>query len=237
MMKIILILGVLLQLCVFAESQENEYKGITDPFGDPTQFEFAEEEKEDKEFFHLSRYLMFGLDLGVNIFTGGLGATVQPGFSLGGKVIYFFDRMLTLEVGFHYAYHLDDIRFSNSSFIDIGTTLMSTNLGMRYYFDVRNAPKVIALANPYLAAGGLMVVRGQTLIQNTSGLPATSGSDTSFGAYGGGGVEFPLYKKNIYMGIDVRYNFIVFPDESTIVQSFSRGGDVFSSHVTLTYSF
>ena len=51
--------------------------GVSDPFGDPTNYEFQEDEKEDKEFFHLGRYVMFGVDLGAGIYTGGLGATTR----------------------------------------------------------------------------------------------------------------------------------------------------------------
>ena len=58
-------LSVVSPTSAFAESQGSDYKGISDPFGDPTAYEFAEDEKADKEFIHLGRCLMLGNDFGL----------------------------------------------------------------------------------------------------------------------------------------------------------------------------
>src|SRR5262249_30149836 len=82
-----------------AESQSNgDYKGVTDPFGDPSNYEFSEDEKEDKEFFHLGRYVMLGADVGIGAFTGGLGRTANPGLYIGAHMMYFFDKSIAFEI-------------------------------------------------------------------------------------------------------------------------------------------
>lgn len=225
-----------------AESQSNDYKGITDPFGDPANYEFAEDERDDKEFFHLGRYLMLGVDMGMAMFTGGLGRSTDPGFYIGGRLLYFFDRALAFEMAVHYSNHLDSIR-SSSAQADIDTTMVPVTAGFRYYFDTREAPRAIAVANPYLNFGAGMYFRSQSVL--SSNVNATDGSSSSFGAYGGGGVEFLVYKKNVYLGGDLRYHFVFFPDENEtfarggqpVLQEGDRAGDFFTATINITYNF
>ncbi len=227
----------------WAESQGNDYKGITDPFGDPSNYEFAEDEKDDKEFFHLGRFLMLGIDGGLGLFTGGLGSTTDPGAYVGARFIYFFDRALALEVAAHYANHLNTMHPDSSQTIQIDTNLIPLTMGMRYYFDTKNIPKAIAVANPYLAAGVGIYMRGEKVIANSN--PATqfqiSETTTSnFGAYGGAGVEFLIYRKHIYLGLDSRFHVVFFPDSSSGIAglpSVDRSGNYISIALSLTYNF
>ncbi len=224
-----------------AESQGSEYKGITDPFGDPANYEFAEDEKEDKEFFHLGRYLMLGVDVGIGIYTGGLGKTVAPGPYFGARLQYFFDKSICLEASGHYAQQEDILTVSATQQLTIATDLLPITLGFRYYFDTKNAPKAIAIANPYLAFGGGAYLRQQTVTGATGGLSATVGdSNTSnFGGYAGGGVEFSIYRRHIYLGADFRYHLIFFVDESDNlgIQGADRSGDYFTGVLSITYNF
>lgn len=242
--RILLVCAALLMTfssAVFAESQGNDYKGITDPFGDPSNYEFAEDEKEDKEFFHLGRFLTFGVDLGIGAFTGGLGLTNSPAFLAGARLVYFFDRSLAVEAAVHFAKH-QDVVVSGSQRMVIDAQVIPITIGFRYYFDVKNAPKALALANPYLALAGGMYMRMQNVVSNTGGFQVGSseGSESSFGAQGGGGVEFNVYRQHIYIGADIRYHFVFFADESQtfqLLQPGDRGGDYFTGALSLTYSF
>jgi len=228
---------------MYAETQRDDYKGITDPFGDPANYEFADDERDDKEFFHLGRFLMVGVDLGVGLYTGGLGRSNEPGFYVGGRLVYFFDRQLALEIGIHYSNHLDSVRPDSSRFVDIDSTLIPINVGMRYYFDTRDAPKAIALANPYLGFGAGVYMRNQSVI-GIQGLNLESPPDSStssFGGYAAAGAEFLIYRKKVYLGADLRYHMIFFPDEGDTfggaLRPGDRGGDFFGATLTLTYSF
>lgn len=229
----------------FGESQGSEYKGVTDPFGDPANYEFAEDEKEDKEFFHLGRYLMLGVDVGAGIFTGGLGRSNTPGFSFGGRLVYFFDKAFAFEGAVHFSMHTDTIVQSEttSEFAKVDTRLIPITFGFRYYFDTKNAPRAIAIANPYLVAGGGIYLRNQDVIQHTSQFEFSenSSSTNSFGAFLGAGAEFNVYRKHIYLGADFRYHFVFFPDEDETyggkVTDGERAGDYFSSLITLTYNY
>lgn len=224
----------------YAESQDTDYKGITDPFGDPGNYEFAEDEKEDKEFFHLGRYLMLGADLGVGIFTGELGKSTPPAFFAGLKLLYFFDKAIALEAAGHFANHLQTVQPDTAHLLELETIMVPLTLGFRYYFDVRNAPKAIAIANPYLALGA----GGYMRIQNVMGTPTNASTNvgntntTSFGGYGGGGVEFSIYRRHLYLGIDLRYHFVFFLDEAdAYFTEGDRAGDYVTSVLTLTYNF
>lgn len=220
---------------LYAESQDSEYKGVSDPFGDPANYEFGEDEKEDKEFFHLGRYLMLGLDTGVGIFTGGLGRNTSPAFYFGLRMVYFFDRSIALEAAVHFADHIQLYPNANPVF-EASSVLIPITAGFRYYFDTRNAPKAIAIANPYLAFGGGSYMRQQTVLQGNAIEP--SANNTSFGGYGGAGVEFSVYRRHIYLGMDLRYHMIFFIDESDqISQAGDLAGDYMTTVLSLTYSF
>lgn len=241
-MACVLLLGFCLCTRVRAESQGSEYKGVTDPFGDPANYEFAEDEKEDKEFFHLGRYLMFGIDFGVGIFTGGLGRTVEPGPYVGARLVYFFDKAIAFEAAAHYSNHLDKV-VAGSAELQIDTNMIPITLGFRYYFDTKNAPKAIAIANPFLAFGGGIYMRNQNVIAATGGFEVEGANDattSNFGGYGGGGVEFAIYRRHIYLGVDARYHFVFFTDESADFRQpglVDRSGDYFTTCLTLTYNF
>lgn len=240
---------ITLLLCFFsafqlhAESQGTEYKGITDPFQDPQAYEFAEDEKDDKEFFHLGRFLMLGVDLGLGTYTGGLGRSNSPGFLIGARLVYFFDKSIAFEAAFHYVKTDDSVQPSTTQLLKVDTTLIPITANIRYYFDTKNAPKAIAVANPYLVGGGGIYMRSQNVLQNTllAGQIEENASSSNFGVDVGAGFEFAIYKKHVYLGGDFRYHFVFFADEdqtfNDILEPGERGGDFFSSLITLTYSF
>ena len=220
-----------------AESQGNDYKGITDPFGDPSNYEFADDEKEDKEFFHLGRYLMLGADVGVGIYTGGLGTVTTPGLLVGAKLLYFFDKSIAFETAIHYTRQTKTLLLKNQSNI-IDTTLIPITGAFRYYFDIKNAPKAIAVANPYLVVGGGVYMRQEVVVAGADAEPA---STSSFGGFIGGGSEFNIYRKRIYLGVDLRYHLVFFPDEEETYNGQlapgTNAGDYFTGLLTITYNF
>lgn len=233
------ILLLLLAQPALAESQD-DYPGVSDPFGDPGQYEFAEDEREDKEFFHLGRYMMIGLDAGVGIFTGALGTTTAPGPSIGLRLVYFFDKSIALEAAGHFSNHIENIiGQSQSQAAQIEVNMIPLTLGFRYYFDTKSAPKAIAIANPYLVGGGGAYIRQQTVLQQ-AGLQSNVENTTTnaFGGFGGAGVEFQIYRRHVYLGVDLRYHLVFFPDEADgLVFEQDRAGDYFTGLVTLTYNF
>lgn len=211
------------------QADPGEYPGVADPFADPSQYEFADDEKDDKEFFHLGRFFMLGIDVGANIFTGGLGASTSPGILFGGRVLYFLDKLLALEGRVHLSSHLDQPSGS-----DLDVAVLSYGGGLRYYFDITSAPRAIAIANPYLALGAGAYQRSFNVV---SGAAPPNLQSMSFGANLGGGVEFLVYRKHVYIGLDLRYHLIFFPDEGSAMGSILRDGDIFSSALTMTYNF
>lgn len=224
---------------VFAENKgPGEYPGVADPFADPAQYEFSDEEKDDKEFFHLGRFLLLGFDVGAGIFTGGLGSSTGPGVLAGAHLVYFFDKSLSLEVRGTFSNHLDQVRNGGGGGADIDTTLMGFTGGFRYYFDTKAAPRAIAIANPYLGIGGGVFSRSQVVV---AGAATGLVPSTNFGMYGGAGVQFMIYRNHVYLGVDLRYQMVFFNDENSTLGGIAlqgdREGDYVTTAMTLTYSF
>ncbi|MBY0369606.1 porin family protein [bacterium] len=216
-------------LTAFPEAK-NDYPGVADPFADPSQYEFADDEKEDKEFFHLGRFFMLGFDVGTAIFTGGLGTTTAPGLLVGGRVLYFFDKLIALEGMAHYSMHQD-----NPGTFDADVAILSYGAGLRYYFDINNAPRAIAIANPYLSLAAAGYQRQFNKVGGSGTPPADS---IAFGASLGAGAEFLVYRKHVYLGLDLRYHFVFFLDENTSISApGDRAGDYFTAAMTVNYNF
>jgi hypothetical protein len=224
----------------FGESK-SDYPGVADPFADPAQYEFSDEEKDDKEFFHLGRFMMIGVDMGAGIYTGGLGSTTAPGFMFGGHLIYFFDKSFAFEGRLSYSNSLDSPRGAGSTGVDIDTNLTGATAGFRYYIDTKAAPRAIAIANPYLAVGGGVFMRSQRRIASVGAGNYTFTPSTNFGAYAGGGIQFAVYRNHVYLGMDIRYQMVFFPDENGtlggLVSQGGRSGDYLTTAVSATYSF
>lgn len=237
---VVLGLAVAMPRPVVAESQSGEYRGINDPFGDPSNYEFADDEREDKEFFHLGRFLMIGFEVGLGVFTGGLGSSVNPGPAFGGRILYFFDKSLALELSGAFGQHLDTIPVAGGGSVNSDLAMTNLSLGFRYYFDVKDAPKAIAVANPYLALSPGIYFKTVTQLDTNPGLALPdAGDESGFGASAGGGVEFNIYRRHIFLGVDLRYHMIFFPSESALIanEAGRRAGDYFRAAATLNYSF
>lgn len=207
-----------------AESQGGDYKGITDPFGDPTAYEFSEDEKNDKEFFHLGRFFMLALDFGLGSFTSNLGENSESAFYSGAHFVYFFDKSLAFEGRGAYLKHL----MTDGS----ETSILPINFGFRFYPDIKNAPRPIALANPYLAAGGGLYIKTDDVNTGTQ-------STKNMGAYFGGGLEFLIYRRHIYLGADLRYHLVYFDNENlnSNADPNAGSGNYFTTVFSIVYSF
>lgn len=233
-------IGCLLSPMAHAESQSGEYRGINDPFGDPSNYEFADDEREDKEFFHLGRFLMLGFEAGLGVFTGGLGGSVNPGPSFGGRILYFFDKSLALELYGAFGQHLDQVRGQGGAGADLNLAMTSLNFGFRYYFDTKDAPKAIAVANPYLAVSPGIYFMSLESLQSVGVTPDYT-DDQGFGVAAGGGVEFNIYRRHLFLGLDLRYHLVFFGNEGSTfggaLPAGARGGDYFRAAATINYSF
>lgn len=227
---------------VIAESQSNDYKGISDPFGDPANYEFAEDEKEDKEFFHLGKFIMLGMDVGTGVFTGGLGTSNDAALNFGGRLLYFFDRTLAMEIAVHTARHTDTIRPRTGGQAIISTSLLPITVAFRYSFDIKESPRAIAVSNPYLVFGPGLYFRGYTLSSSSlTGVTVSEDTTSNFGLLAGAGIEFELYSKRVYAGLDARFHIVFFGDENDTLSGRlaqgDRAGDYVTIHATISYNF
>jgi hypothetical protein len=175
----------------------------------------------------------------VGIFTGELGRNAQPGFYGGLKLLYFFDKSFALEAAGHYSQHNQLVVPDAAKILELSVTLMPITAGFRYYFDTKAAPKAIAIANPFLAFGAGAYIRQQQVLQDTASvLAGGEATSSAFGGYAGGGVEFSIYRRHLYLGIDLRYHLVFFNDETTkFFVDGDRSGDYFTGVVGITYNF
>lgn len=244
-MRFLCLIAILIALCA-PRSGRAESQGVSDPFGDPDEVEAEQPapERHDKKtrVFHLTRSVMLGADVGAGVFTGGLGQTNATGAYFGARLVYFFDDHLALEFAVHYAHDVDTISPPNTTnYTQIDTQVIPITVGLRYsIFDGKASKRAIVRCNPYLIGGPGVYLRQQSQIQH-SGIDFTPGSPTSFGVFAGGGVEFAVYDRSLFLGVDLRYHLVFWSDADdtmgNLLKAGARSGGYFTPVATLTYSF
>ena len=238
-------LGCLVVFCLALFHGTRLHAEINDPFGDPGEPSPSpsvdNDEDEGPPAPIIRRKHFLGVYGGIGMFTGGLGSTTKPAGTAGVKFVYLWRPNIGIELSAQYSYHLDVVEPSAGQSVNIQTTLIPIVAGLRYYFGGLKPGKFARVANPYLAGGAGLYHRYQDIVNATGGLEIHSGSavTSSFGAYVGGGLEFGLFHKRLYIGTDLRYNFIFFSPDLTglSLPSGSRSGGYFAAVVPLTFNF
>ena len=207
------------------------------------------------------RFFQTNFLLGTGVFTGDLGAANSAGFMVGLRFVFFFDRVWGLEMGGGYGRHttLYDQNNTNTNGINISmnTHLIPINLGLRFGIDQDSLPAGIAAMNPYLSIGGQLMSRSERIV----GTPTTSGltseaqkfaendiiSTTALGMTFGAGFEFDVYRNQVFLGLDLRYNWIFWPDSSirlgdpatsgSTADALERNGALITILGSLTYNY
>lgn len=182
-----------------------------DPFADYSEFDEAQEEEADINFFRHGRFVTIGFLGGYRGFTQGLGSIYTPSFDFGLLLSYFFDLRFAMQFSYQtsdHGFHVTTVDGHQSATGTVGLTDFS--LDMKYYINTQNVTKGLAKFNPYFI-GGFAFVQRSTHIDGIS----TFGKENAMGFDLGAGIEFPMMKNKMYFGAQAMYQLINFPDKNT----------------------
>lgn len=234
-----------------AQVSSDDYDDFGEFSADPIQLD-----SEVREIF--GRFFQTSLQLGTNIFTGGLGEAYNPGFTGGIKFVLYFDKIWATELGAAFSNHrvvYQGTGIDNKPLdFELAARLVPLNLGFRYGFNRNSLGRGVSLLNPYFSANALLIFRSEEVIGSgdTSGLdtdliskyiPGAVITDTAFGFDFGGGMEFDVYRQTIYVGIDLRYHVAFWSDSnenfglSSGDNELARSGNYISVKGTVTYNY
>jgi hypothetical protein len=180
-----------------------------DPFADYSEFDEAQEEEADINFFRHGRFVTLGFLGGMRGFTSGLSTiyTSAPAFGL--FLSYFFDLRFALQFSFNTSNH----SFHVSSPTQRATGSISiTNFAvdLKYYINTQNVTKGLAKFNPYFI-GGFSRVDRTTSIDQVEGF----GKEGAMGFNLGVGIELPMMRNKMFFGAQGMYQMINFQDKNT----------------------
>lgn len=244
----ILCLSLLAGTTLTAQAQSTGQNGYDD-YGsfatDPVDLD-----NEYTEVF--GRFFQLNLHLGTGIMTGGLGSAYSAGVLFGSRFIFYFDKRFGAELSISYAKHPGLYNQDNTTKagVDIQqtATLVPFGLALRYTFDQDALPRGFSSMNPFLVGGAELMFRSESV----DGVPTTSGlssglqskyvtgavlNSTAMGVNFGGGVEFDVYRKKVYLGVDIRYHLLFWSDADTLIGTLDRRGNYISVLGTASYSY
>ncbi|MBS1985086.1 MAG: outer membrane beta-barrel protein [Bdellovibrionales bacterium] len=198
------------------------------------------------------RFFQNSFHLGTNIFTDGLGEAYSAGVLLQLKFIFYFDKIWAGELGAGWAQHSGVYNATNTRAKNVNVeqkmTYIPVSLGIRYGFDQEVLPRGLAVMNPYLSGNAEYVFRSEEVV----GTPTTGGlstalqtkittgavnSSTGVGINFGGGMEFDVYRRKLFLGLDLRYHMLFWSDADVLFGTLNRKGNALSILGTLTYNY
>lgn len=183
-----------------------------DPFADYSEFDEAQDEEADINFFRNGRFVTLGFLGGMRGFTGGLGDMYRTSPTFGLFLSYFFDLRFALQFSFNTSDHAFSIKGPVTTATgNIGIT--NFGLDIKYYINTQNVTKGLAKFNPYFI-GGFSRVDRTTNITGVQGF----GKEGAMGFNVGTGIELPMMRNKMFFGVQAMYQLINFRDENTQVE-------------------
>lgn len=227
MKYLILLLSTLLSLNLQAQD-------AFDPFIDYSEFEAANEEEADINFFRNGRFLTLSIPVTQTQFTSSMGNIMKAGTATGLNISYFFDLRFALQITLLNSQHAYSDPEGSTGNLKMNSTLVSA----KYFFNMQNVTKGLADWNPYVIAGVSQAYRKLSRsTSNTTGYAQDGGS----GFHIGGGVEVPILSNKMFIAVETKYTLISFPDEnkpiSTNPGAISVEGDLLDFGVALGINF
>lgn len=179
------------------------------PFTEYGEFNEDADEEADIKFFQHGRFFGVGLGLGYEGVTGNRGLLWQGGFPMFDlKVHYWFDFNVALQLGFFTVSHFYESKAKGH----VDVNMIHLGLDVKYYFETKNLSSAISFANPYILLG----IGGFTKSE-VNATDQTVDSDNSFGLSLGGGFEFAITPRKIYLTFEPKYHIVNFKDKFTTI--------------------
>lgn len=199
---------------VFAQSADID-EGF-DPFSDYNEIEQSAEEEADINFFKNGRFLTVGLMIGYRGYTDGFSQGYSAAPSWGFQFSYFFDLQLATSLSYSIAdsavnfNSYNDANFTSVSEHYTGTVNIQTfDINMKYYFNTENVTRGLADLNPYVLVGVGQFIRTYNLSKSLALNP-----DRPIGFKLASGIEIPLMRHRAFLGLQLTYHYVQFPDEN-----------------------
>lgn len=182
-----------------------------DPFADYSEFDEAQEEEADINFFRHGRFVTLGFIGGMRSFTQGLGQLYTPAPSFGLFLSYFFDLRFAMQFSFNTSTHNFHVQSASSGQVANGSVGMTSfGLDFKYYINTQNVTKGLAKFNPYFI-GGFARVDRTTSIDGVAGF----GKEGAMGFDLGAGIELPMLRNKMFFGVQGMYQLVNFQDKNT----------------------
>ena len=176
-----------------------------DPFIDYNEFEVADEEEADLNFFRNGRFLTAGFSLGQRSFTEGMGDVFDDDVVYGLYLSYFFDLRFALQFGYVTGSHAISVASARGD-----TDISGFSIDLKYYFNTQNVTKGLASLNPYVIGGFTSFSRESVV----DGQPEFS-KDSATGFDLGAGIEIPMMRNKMYFGAQAMYQLVNFKNENS----------------------
>ena len=185
-----------------------------DPFADYSEFDEAQDEEADINFFRNGRFITIGFTGGIRQFTEGMGEIYEQSPAFGLYLSYFFDLRFAVQFSFltsDHGFHIKSKQTGNKGTGNIG--ISAFGIDVKYYINTQNVTKGLAKFNPYLI-GGFSRVDRTTNIEGVEGF----GKEGAMGFDLGAGIELPMLRNKMYFGGQAMYQLVNFANENTEIE-------------------
>lgn len=204
--------GVLLDGAKLAQFDADD---TYDPFADYSEFDEAQDEEADINFFRNGRFVTVGFTGGARGFTGGLYDMYPAAPAFGLYLSYFFDLRFALQFSFLTSDHRFSVKSATSGVTKSGNvSITNFGLDLKYYINTQNVTKGLAKFNPYFIGGFSRVDRTTTNFDGVQGF----GKEGAMGFDIGAGIELPMMRNKMYFGGQAMYQLVNFANENTEIE-------------------
>ncbi|MGE4133961.1 MAG: hypothetical protein AB7F86_20155 [Bdellovibrionales bacterium] len=188
-----------------------------DPFADYSEFDEAQDEEADINFFRNGRFVTIGFTGGMRGFTEGLGLMYRSSPAFGLYLSYFFDLRFAVQFSFLTSDHTFRISGPSGQVATGNVSITTYGLDIKYYVNTQNVTKGLAAFNPYLIGGFARVDRTTSLRDPNGDVLTGFGREGAMGFNIGLGIELPMLRNKMYFGAQGMYELVTFQNENSQV--------------------
>ena len=223
---------------------ETDTRYYADPFSPISQFdpaEIDEEEEVTERFYEYGRLIHLSVNISAVQPIGPMFDIYTMGWTIGTKFTYFLDW----NFGFMFHANIGKTRMSflNSDPVTAGlveeftgsATLFNMGFGVQYYPNLYDISKSLAWLNPSFTFGFEAFLINDTLSEEdlealkNYNIQDPSHKATAPGLFFGLGVDIPILRKVVYLGLEFMYHFTFFPSTNYRINTTEPGAASFQN--------